>query len=157
MSLPDDNTPLEIFHVGNVVDDLESSMERYGRALGLRWATPRSVSVPFLTANGLVYVDSVVTYSTAPPVHIELAQAVGDLYTPDDGPRMHHVGVWTPDVLASSARLVDQGFPLHATIQSLTGASPSYVFHKDPGGGLFIELCDDAGRESVCAWLAGGE
>jgi Glyoxalase/Bleomycin resistance protein/Dioxygenase superfamily len=146
---------LEIFHIGNIVDDLEASMARYGAALGLEWAPPKSVRVPFLTDVGLVHVDSVVTYSTAPPVHIELAQAVGDLYTPAGGPRMHHIGAWTADVLATSARLIEQGFPLHAAIEATGGDSPSYVFHKDPGGGLFIELCDEANRESVCAWLGG--
>lgn len=157
MSVHDFESPLEIFHVGNIVDDLETSMRRYGQGLGLKWATPRLVRVPFLTDVGVVHVDSAVTYSTTPPVHIELAQAVGDLYTPVGGPRMHHIGVWTADVPLSSQRLASQGFPIHAAIQSAGGANPSYVFHKDPGGGLFIELCDEAGRESVCAWLTGGD
>lgn len=141
-------------HAGVVVADLDASMERLGRDLGLQWAEVLDWELELETPDGIVTAVSRFTYSRGDGPGIELLQEQpGSVWT-CDGHATHHLGFWSSDLVGDVGALQATGSELVAT---LAGAGPSgFAYLAHPGGGPLVELVDDALRPRFERWWAGG-
>ncbi|MTD12566.1 hypothetical protein GIS00_01225 [Nakamurella sp. YIM 132087] len=94
-----------LYHVGCAVADLDRSMRDVGSALGLDWSPVRERPVPGGRAR--------VVYSLGGPTHVELLEgSPGTPWHVSGAPVHHHMGYWTDDLAAETARLLALGFRL---------------------------------------------
>jgi hypothetical protein len=57
----------------------------------------------------------------------------GTVWVPDAGSGLHHVGYWSDDVGADSARLAQQGYMAEA-VGTRPDGTPSWAYHRSPTG-----------------------
>lgn len=121
------------FHVGVVVDDFDSTLAALSELFGYEWCDeiggPTLVTLP----TGDAVVDLKFAYSMTSP-RLEIIRSVaGTLWEPAAGSGIHHVGYWSDDVAADSARLVRRGFATEATGARPDG-KPYWTFHRSATG-----------------------
>ncbi|KOU58894.1 hypothetical protein ADK57_34850 [Streptomyces sp. MMG1533] len=120
------------FHVGIVVDDLAAASAELAEVFGYAWCeaigAPSQVGLP----AGDAVLDLRSTYSMSTP-RVELVQSIrGTLWTPADS-GVHHLGYWSDDVTADSARLTRRGHPLEA-LGTRPDGTPYWAFHRGSTG-----------------------
>ncbi len=124
---------LDIDHVGIAVDDLEGSVERYRRMLGVEPAHRERVDdqgvEEVLFAVGTSFVQLLGALGPETPVGRFLARR---------GPGIHHVAYRVDDVAAMLAELRDQGTRLvdEAPRRGSRGTLIAFVHPKDTDGVL---------------------
>ena len=124
---------LDIDHVGIAVDDLEGSVERYRRMLGVEPAHRERVDdqgvEEVLFAVGTSFVQLLGALGPETPVGRFLARR---------GPGIHHVAYRVDDVAAMLAELRDQGTRLvdEAPRRGSRGTLIAFVHPKDADGVL---------------------
>ena len=127
---------LDIDHVGIAVDDLEASVERYRRMLGVEPAHRERVDdqgvEEVLFPVGTSFVQLLGALGPETPVGRFLARR---------GPGIHHVAYRVDDVAAMLAELRDQGTRLvdEAPRRGSRGTLIAFVHPKDTGG-VLVEL-----------------
>jgi hypothetical protein len=101
-----------VYHVGVVVNDIESSIREVGDQLGVTFDAPQLLTVTSGGPGGGGRPASVrLAYSHGEPPFLELLEASEDgVWTQAGGQRLHHVGVWTPDIKKEVGRLELLGF-----------------------------------------------
>lgn len=145
----------EISHVGLIVEDIEKTMEEYGR-LGYTFAL-RSGEVtlrrpghgpqePFTARSA---------WSLQGPPHIELGEVAGrgsepSLWPLRGGDYVDHAGYWVDDLAAASAALEACGFPLEMTPAGDDTRPLGFCYHRTPSGAR-IELEDGPMRKAILA------
>jgi glyoxalase/bleomycin resistance protein/dioxygenase superfamily protein len=115
------------FQVGFVVPDLEAAMEEMGASLGVEMVAPQERDVGIGTLR--------ISFALTPPPYIELIQGPpGSVWDATGGSRIHHLGYWSEDMDADSARLEAGGMPLELDL--------GYArYHRSAAGeGVRIEL-----------------
>jgi glyoxalase/bleomycin resistance protein/dioxygenase superfamily protein len=118
------------FHVGVVVDDLESTVEVLSELFGYEWCDEMGGPIPVTLPTGDAMVDLRFVYSrTAPRLEI-IRTVAGTLWEPA-GSGIHHVGYWSDDVAGDAAALVRRGFATEATGSRPDGL-PYWSFHRSP-------------------------
>jgi Glyoxalase/Bleomycin resistance protein/Dioxygenase superfamily len=128
------------FHAGVIVDDFKSARAELTTLFGYEWCEPIAVSTPVALPEGDTVVDLFFAYSVSTP-RVELIQSVpGTLWTPVPGSGIHHLGYWSDDVAADSARLADEGYLAEATGTRPDGA-PYWAYHCRPDR-VRIEIVD---------------
>ena len=119
------------FHVGIVVDDVESALVELTELFGYEWApemgAPTSVRLP----TGEAVLDFRAVYSKTTP-RLEIVRPIpGTIWVPADS-GVHHLGYWSDDVVADSASLEGRGFATEAV-----GVRPDgtvfWAYHRKPG------------------------
>lgn len=121
------------YHVGIVVDDLESARADLTELFGYEWCEPLSVPSSVVLSTGETVVPLTFTYSMTTP-RLELIRSVpGTPWTPAEGSGIHHIGYWSDDVAADSARLRDLGYLPEATGVNPEGA-PIWAYNLGPTG-----------------------
>jgi methylmalonyl-CoA/ethylmalonyl-CoA epimerase len=124
---------LDIDHVGIAVDDLEASVERYRRMLGVEPTHRERVDdqgvEEVLFAIGTSFVQLLGALGPETPVGRFLARR---------GPGLHHVAYRVDDVAAMLAELRDQGTRLvdEAPRRGSRGTLIAFVHPKDTDGVL---------------------
>jgi hypothetical protein len=131
------------FHIGIVVDDVETAMAELAGQLGTAWRPVQEAEVPMLDGEGLVAtVPMCFTYSAGGPPAVELVRTVpGTVFTAEAG-AVHHVGYWVDDLPAASAALSAGGWPLVATMAGGPDGGPSRFALHATGVGPLVELVD---------------
>jgi hypothetical protein len=143
-------------HVGIVVagDDYEATLARLSAVFGYRWCDEVDVTIPVALADGERQLNLRFTYSREAP-RLEVIRSVpGTPWEPAAGSGVHHLGYWSDDVLADSARLEAQGFPREAAAVR-PGGTPTFVYHRGPAGPR-IELVDSRARPALEQYWAAG-
>lgn len=124
--------PSDQFHVGFVVDDLATAAAELTELLGYQWCEEIGAPAQVLLPEGEAVLDLLSVYSMSTP-RVELVRSVpGTLWQPADS-GVHHLGYWSDDVAADSARLVRRGHPLEAQGRRPDG-TPYWAFHHSVGG-----------------------
>jgi hypothetical protein len=141
--------------VGFVVPDLAAAMAALGPALGVEWTTVTRSTRRVRTDAGEQILSFVVTYSVQGPPHLELVESIpGTLWEAGEGPRLHHLGVWSDDVRADSETLGAAGLARLAA--GLTdGDTWRWAYHANPVGGL-LELVTSSQQGALAERIAGG-
>ena len=123
---------MKYFHVGIIVEDLESAMGELGRALELSWHEPHERSYDGSTIR--------VCFSKEGPPYLELIEGQpGSHWSTDSGPHLDHLGYWSSDFQADVERLEAAGMSLDIDGVKMGGR---FNYHRSPSAGLRIELID---------------
>jgi hypothetical protein len=121
------------FHVGIVVEDLESMLTELSELFGYEWcqeiATPTPVTLPTESTT----IDLRFAYSRTSP-RLEIIRSIpGTVWVPAAGSGVHHVGYWSDDVAADSAILVQRGYMAEA-VGTRPDGTPSWAYHRSISG-----------------------
>ncbi|MDG2026039.1 MAG: VOC family protein [Acidimicrobiales bacterium] len=124
--------PDDLFHTGIVVDDLDDTLARLTAAVGYRWCEKICLPSQITTADGQeIEMESTFCYSMGGP-RLEIIQATpGTIWEPATS-GIHHLGYWSDDVAADSARLVE-----HGMVRELHGGpedAPMFAYHRGQVG-----------------------
>lgn len=132
---------LDIDHVGIAVDDLDESVERYRRSLGIEPSHRERVEdqgvEEVLFPAGTSFIQLLGSLGADTPVGRFLATR---------GPGVHHVAYRVDDVVAALARLRGQGVRLVDELPRRGSRDTLIAFvHPKEMGGVLIELVQVAG------------
>jgi methylmalonyl-CoA epimerase len=127
---------LDIDHVGIAVDDLEGSVERYRRTLGVEPSHRERVEdqgvEEVLFPAGTSFIQLLGSLGSDTPVGRFLATR---------GPGVHHVAYRVDDLTASLARLRDEGVRLVDEVPRRGSRDTLIAFvHPKDMGGVLVEL-----------------
>jgi hypothetical protein len=142
------------FHIGIVVDDLESALDELGNLLGYDWCPVFAIETPVVLPEREVMVDLRFAYSKTEP-RVEVIQArPGTPWVPATDSGIHHSGYWSEDVTADGRTLETHGFAEEARGVLPDGSTIWAYFRSERG--LRIELVSrhlQAGLEQY--WASG--
>lgn len=148
--------PMELYHVGIVVHDLDDGMRRFGDLLGVgRW-------VEFETAMPSRYRGAEVTagaraaYGDAGPTYVELVQPTGGRWTAqafleERGEGVYHLGYWVDDMPDAIRRAEGAGLGVDWAAEA---DGVPFVAYLDAVGGVHIELVAASVRPIIEARFA---
>jgi Glyoxalase/Bleomycin resistance protein/Dioxygenase superfamily len=121
------------FHVGIVVDDLDTTLDQLAELFGYEWCDEIAVQTPVMLPTGETVLDQRFRYSRNEP-RLEVIQSIpGTLWVPAAGSGVHHLGYWSDDVVRDSAELERHGIAREAA-GILPGGSPHWAYHRAPDG-----------------------
>jgi Glyoxalase/Bleomycin resistance protein/Dioxygenase superfamily len=130
------------FHVGIVVDDFDLTLNGLSELFGYEWGEEIRASVPVQLQTGELTIDLGFVYSLTLP-RLEIIRSIpGTLWTESPGSGLHHLGYWSDDVEADSARMAKQGLVREAAGCDLEG-NPYWAYHRR-GNGPRIEIVSRA-------------
>ncbi len=144
--------PDRISHFGVVVADLEVGMAEYSRILGTTWPEALTLDRSFRLGDGTVFEASLrVVYSREGPPWVEMMEEIpGTPWVPTGPAGIHHVAVWSDELVADSAELVRRGAALELTYD---GPDPvqGFAYHRFASGTRY-ELVDAELRRGIEEW-----
>jgi hypothetical protein len=103
---------LQAFHIGFLVADLDRAMDRFASILGVTFRPPATMDLTVSTMHRPAPhgYQSRITYSVEGPPYFELVEADGSDYKGlHQGERIHHIGLWVPDVAQQRQTNADAG------------------------------------------------
>jgi hypothetical protein len=143
------------FHVGIVVEELESAVADVESCAGLTFAAPSRYRVPVRFGNDVSSVEFHYSYSTSGPPYLELMAAVPGTPWQPGGRASHHLGYWVDDLAGCAKRLASQGFVTIA--EDAGGDVPrSFVMLAAPSTPFVVELVAASNRPALERWLGPG-
>ena len=148
-----------MYHSGVRVPDLRAAMDELGPQLGVTWAEPvfAEAQPVWTPEHGQQHVALAFTYSCEGPQHIELLQgAPGSVWDGSEHPGLHHVGVWSDDVVGDTRAFLDAGWTLALAMSSPDEGFGRFTYVQPPGSGLLVELVSSAVLPRFEKWWAGG-
>jgi len=120
------------FHIGVVVDDLDTALVELTELFGYEWCPEIAIQNPVVLPEGDLLLDLRFTYSKAVP-RVEVIQSrPGTLWTPAAGSGIHHAGYWTEDMAADQATLVSHGYAEEA--RGERDGVTTWAYHRSPAG-----------------------
>ena len=126
------DVPSPFFQVGIIVQDLDAARDELGRALGVSWGTTVENEVDSHPIR--------LCFTREGPPYLELIEGPpGSPWDASGGPRIDHVGYWTPDIDRAREGLAAEG----AAVEVDGGF---FAYLRAPQSGLRIELIVDSGR-----------
>jgi hypothetical protein len=121
------------FHIGIVVDDLDTALDELGTLFGYEWCPVFAIETPVVLPEGEVMVDLRFVYSKTEP-QLELIRAVpGTPWVPATGSGIHHVGYWSGDITQDARALNARGYAEEAR-GVLPDGTPIWSYHRSPKG-----------------------
>jgi Glyoxalase/Bleomycin resistance protein/Dioxygenase superfamily len=121
------------FHVGVVVDDLESTLADLTELFGHRWGETFSAPVQVRVPSGEQEIPLCFSYSMTEP-RVEVIRTIpGTLWTPAAGSGIHHLGYWSDDVPGDSERLSARGYEEEAAGVTPDGTA-YWAYHRHRQG-----------------------
>lgn len=142
------------YHVGLIVPELGQAQRDLSSTLGLSWAAEQRREMPVLVDGEPTTRDLHFVYSVEGPPHVELIAANEPPWELRDG--LHHLGIWSEDVVGDLEALVAQHHTVAATGMTRGGTSGGFAYLHSPTG-LLIELVDTRSKAAFERWLAGGD
>jgi catechol 2,3-dioxygenase-like lactoylglutathione lyase family enzyme len=141
------------YHVGIVVPDVAAARARLTAQLGLRWGPVfRMDDVPYRDGSGAALsLPSTLCYSVDQPC-LELIEAVpGTVWELNGHSNLHHVGIWSDDLLGDSTGLAGAGCPLQLCGRDGDDDDPpaAFAYHRDDELGVRFELVDATMRDAM--------
>ncbi len=139
------------YHVGIIVKDLPVARSQLTRQLGLTWGPVLHLDrAEFRDADGHdLLLPTTFCYSVEQPC-LEIIQEVpGSVWECNDRSNLHHIGFWSDDLGAESARMSEVGCPLQLAGRSGDVAPAGFSYQRNNELGVRIELVDSAMREAM--------
>ena len=147
-----------VFHTGVRVDDVDEAMAELGPTLAITWASVQHIPDRSLWTpdRGLEHVALTFVYSCEGPQHIELLRGTaGSVWDCGESPGLHHVGVWSDDVVGDVDRFRAAGWAVTAAAAAPDDGYGSFAYVESPSGSL-VELVTAAAQARFEEWWAGG-
>jgi len=121
------------FHVGIVVDDLDTTLAELSELFGYEWCDEIAVQTPVRLPTGDTVLDQRFRYSKNEP-RLEVIESIpGTLWVPAAGSGVHHLGYWSDDVARDSAELERRGIGREAA-GILPDGGAHWAYHRGPDG-----------------------
>ena len=139
--------PMELYHVGIAVHDLDDGMGRFGERLGIdRWVTFDS-ALPSRYRDEEVTAGARAAYGEAGPIYVELVQPTTGRWTArtfleERGEGIYHLGYWVEDVQDAIRRAAAAGIGVDWAAEA---EGKPFVAYLDADAGVHLEL--------VAAWV----
>jgi catechol 2,3-dioxygenase-like lactoylglutathione lyase family enzyme len=152
--MPNEAPPAVHYHVGIVVPDLEAAQARLTELLGVRWGPVMAVGENHLRdaeGNDLV-VPTKLCYSADEPRLELIEETPGTVWVCNEHSNLHHIGFWTADLPAESARLSAARCPLQLAGREGADSPVTFGYHRDDLG-VRIEIVDEAIRPMMEQFL----
>lgn len=154
-------------HVGVLVPDMQAAIRWFNATLGITIRGPeRMVTVGRLDPgefgddephDGVSYL----AWSAEGPPYYELVEAkhgAGGMHSLEkQGPGLHHVGMFVPDVEVEISRLRESGIGLQGRVLGPDGRTLACWTERAPETGLAVEYLDERLRAPTQAWIGTGE
>ncbi len=132
-------------------------MADLGRKMDLEWTTvTKNRSRMRDDARGTITTTYSFVYSTSGPPYVELIESATESMWSTDTPYLHHLGVWTRDLVADSDQFEAEGWHRAAHGIDDDGQIARFAFHST-GYGPMIELLAPDLQPALERWIAGGE
>ncbi len=143
-------------HTAFLVADLDAAMAHFEANLGLKFRPPIVPGFPHLRDRygyeGPGGTERI-TYSTAGPMHVELMEAQGNgIWSPRHVGGVHHLGLFTSDVLAMGRTLEAAGYAWEGEIQLPDGEIAGVYYQS---AGLRYEILNVKMYKSLMDWIEG--
>ncbi|MGA3146535.1 MAG: VOC family protein [Acidimicrobiales bacterium] len=138
------------YHVGIVVPDLGAARAQFTEQLGVSWGPVLDLpQVEYRDSSGQdLVLPTRFCYSAEDP-HLELIEEVpGSVWSCNEHSNLHHIGFWSDDLPAESARLDGIGCPLQLCGRAGADAPVSFAYHGNEFG-VRIEVVATAMREAM--------
>lgn len=148
---------MKLFHTGVIVEDLQTAITAYETAFGLHFAPPKTAATPMRCPTGVLEREARFSYSVEGPHHIELLQQVqpAPYLELTGGPQIHHLGYYTLDLVADTARLESQGWVAELSGVAPDGGLARAAYLRNPvQPGMWVELVDDSVAADIDPWMA---
>lgn len=129
------------FHVGLVVDNLDTAMKELSAAGRLEWRKVMEFPIRFRDGDVVVKARSRAVYSAGPAPAIELFESIPGTALSAGSTSFHHMGHWSDDLPADVAHLESVGWDLIATVPGADDKPSQFALHKSPFG-FYLELCE---------------
>lgn len=147
------------FHIGLMVPDIGVAREHFATVFEQEFTTITAVEYDVAVPDtGETYHRvSHVCFSRGEPPYYELLQVgAAGLFGPTELGRVHHVGVWTPDAIATQATLAGRGVRTEAEVRTPEGRTR--VWYSDPADayGVRFEFLDHTRRDWMTRYIATG-
>jgi Glyoxalase/Bleomycin resistance protein/Dioxygenase superfamily len=121
------------FHAGIVAGDFEATLKELSDLFGYVWGEEIRMPVPVRLPAGEELLDMGLVYSLTLP-RLEIIRSIpGTLWTAPPGSSVHHLGYWSDDIEADSARLTECGYVNEAVGCDADG-NPYWAYHKSSTG-----------------------
>jgi Glyoxalase/Bleomycin resistance protein/Dioxygenase superfamily len=141
------------YHVGIIVTDVAAARVTLTEQLGVEWGPIMHLDAIELRngAGDDVSLPNTLCYSVDAP-HLELIEEVpGSVWVRNEHSNLHHIGMWSGDLPADSARIAGMGCPLQLCGRAGDAAPVSFAYHGHELG-IRIELLD-AGLQEAMSFL----
>jgi methylmalonyl-CoA/ethylmalonyl-CoA epimerase len=148
--------PMELYHVGIVVHDLDDGMRRFGELLGIgRWVTFET-AIPSRYRGEDVTAGARAAYGNAGPSYVELVQPTSGPWTAqafleERGEGVYHLGYWVDDVPDAIRRADAAGLGVDWSAEA---DGKPFVVYLDAIGGVHLELVAASVRPIIEARFA---
>ena len=148
----------DCYHQGVRVPSLEPAMEELGAALGLTWCEPQKRDqAVWIPDRGQMTIPLRFTYSAEGPQHVELLEgAPGSIWDGRDAPGLHHVGLWSEDVVRDTEAYVARGWTVLLGQRPPEDGYGAYAYVQPPDSAMLVELVTAAAQPRFEQWWAGG-
>lgn len=139
------------FHVGIIVEELESARRRLTELVGVTWGPIMRVpAIDVRDEHGNdIQLPSNICYSAGDPA-IELIEEVpGSVWVRNPHSNLHHIGFWSGDLGVETAALTGSGCPVQLCGRSGSLAPAGWAYHGVPDLGVRIEMLDQSMQEMM--------
>ena len=129
--------PRTFFQVGVLVDSIEDAADELERAVGLRFEEP--------VERRIGEWDIRTSFSLHGPPYVELIESgPGTPWSAEGGPRLDHLGFWSPDLGEDRRRLEAEGLAVAVDGVAKGG---HWLYHQAPRAGMRIEHIDSSAQK----------
>jgi len=138
------------YHVGIVVTDVAAARVTLSEQFGVEWGPLMQLdAVDYRDGRGNdLVLPTTMCYSVDAP-HLELIEEQpGTVWVRNEHSNLHHIGLWTSDLAADSARIAGAGCPLQLCARAGDKAPVSFAYHGHELG-IRVELVDTAMQEAM--------
>jgi len=159
--------PRTFHHVGVLVPDMDEAIRWFGDVLGVTFRAPERMVTQRRVDPGEFGDEephegvSYLAWSVDGPPYYELAEAkkgcAGLHSLEQQGPGLHHVARYVPDVDAEIRRLADRGTKLQGRVLGPDGRTMVCWTERAPETGLAVEYLDERLLVPTQAWIETGK
>jgi catechol 2,3-dioxygenase-like lactoylglutathione lyase family enzyme len=156
-------------HVGVLVPNMDDAIRWFKDAIGITIHAPQRMVTQSRVDPGEFGDEephegvSYLAWSADGPPYYELVEAKGKGHgsglhsLAKQGPGLHHVGMFVPDVDAEIGRLRERGISLQGRVLGPDGRTMACWTERSPETGLAVEYIDERMLAATQAWIETGE
>jgi catechol 2,3-dioxygenase-like lactoylglutathione lyase family enzyme len=139
------------FHVGIVVPDVLAARAHLTELLGVAWGPVMHLDeVEYRDADGNdLVLPTTISYTTGEPALEVIQERPGTVWERNEHSNLHHLGVWTDDLVGDSGTFGAGACPLQLAGRAGDDAPISFAYHRDEALGVRFELVDATWRDAM--------
>lgn len=144
--------PANLFHIGVVAADIESTMQEMSETMDLRWQGGRPAKMNLHLYGEERSVEMRIAHSVEGPPHYELIEAVPDtpwVLPPGEIFCLHHICYWSDTAVSTCADLEASGLE---RIMGKPGSDGGYFRARN---GRIVEILERTRYEGLRDWITG--